>query len=218
MSTTPWDKLAEAGRGRLEEYVEQAERLVGQIWKTLALHGVLGVAFGIALLMWPGIGLTAMIALFGAFSLLAGLASIVGAFDAPTGKARAWLVIQGLLGVAAGVVVVLWPGLSALGLLYAIAALATAIGLAEIGAAFALPLTGSRSLLLLLSGVVSIAFGAIMFVHPGAGALALLALIAAFSIVTGLVGIGYAIELRRVVAQLERRRSGRPTAKPVTQG
>ena len=113
-------------------------------------------------------------------------------------------------------VVFIWPGLSALALLYAIAAWAIAVGVFEIALAFALPFSGGRSLLLVLGGLLSIAFGVIMFAHPGAGAVALLALIAAFALVTGVMQIAFALELRRVVAELERRVRPHATAKPVT--
>ena len=131
-------------------------------------------------------------------------------------RQRIWLAIQGLFGVAIGVAVFVWPSLSALGLLYAIAVWAVVMGIFEIGLAFELPLSGRRALLLGLSGLLSIAFGLIMVVEPGAGAVALLALIAAFALVSGIMQITYAIELRQVVGELEHRLRSRATAKPVT--
>jgi uncharacterized membrane protein HdeD (DUF308 family) len=116
--------------------------------------------FAVVILIWPRIGLTALIALFGAFALLSGFATIGGAFSVPMpGNRRAWLLFEGLLGIAVGVVVVIWPGLSALGLLYAIGAWAIAIGIFEIALTFYVPISGRRSLLLGLSGLLSIAFG-----------------------------------------------------------
>jgi len=126
--------------------------------------------------------------------------------------------VDGLLGIAVGVVVFVWPDLSALGLLYAVAAWAIAMGIFEIALPFALPLSGRRSLLTILGGLLSIAFGVIMFAHPGAGAVALLALIAAFALVTGVMQIAFALELRRVAGEPERRIRPHATAKPVTQG
>ena len=73
-------------------------------------------------------------------------------------------------------------------------------------------------MLLVLGGLLSIAFGVIMFGHPGAGAVALLALIAAFALVTGVTQITFALELRRIAAELEHRVRPHATAKPVTQG
>ena len=202
-----------------EAHIEEGERRLARMWRTMALRGVVAIAFSAVVVIWPKIGLTALIALFGAFALVSGLTTIAGAFSAPLpGKQRAWLVIEGLLGVAVGVVVFIWPNLSALGLLYAIAAWAIAVGILEIALSFELPISGRRSLLLGLSGLLSIAFGVIMFVKPGAGAIALLALIAAFALVTGVMQIVFAFELRRVVGELERPFQPSTTPKPVTHG
>ena len=182
----------------------------------MALRGVVAIAFALLILIWPGIGLTTLIALFGAFALVSGLATIVGAFAAPIrNRQRAWLSIEGLLGIGVGVVVFLWPSLSALGLLYAVAAWAIAAGILEVALSFNLPISGGRSLLLGLSGLLSIAFGAIMFAKPGAGAIALLALIAAFALVSGVMQISYAFELRRIVGKVEKR--VHLATRPVTQ-
>jgi uncharacterized membrane protein HdeD (DUF308 family) len=112
--------------------------------------------------------------------------------------------------------VFVWPDLSALGLLYAIAAWAIAVGIIEMSLAFALPLSGGRSLLLALGGILSVTFGVVMFAHPGAGAVALLALIAAFALVTGAMQIAFALELKRGVAELDHRVRPRATATPIT--
>jgi uncharacterized membrane protein HdeD (DUF308 family) len=201
----------------LEAHLHEAERTLGHIWKATALRGAVAIAFALVIVVWPSIGLTALIALFGAFALVSGVATIAGAFSLPIrGGQRAWLVFDGLLGVAVGVVVFIWPSLSALGLLYAIAAWAVALGVVEVALAFNLPITGRRSLLLGLGGLLSIAFGVIMFAKPGAGAIALLALIAAFALVSGVMQIAFALELRRVAGELEHRIRPRATAKPVT--
>jgi len=199
--------------------VQEGEQALAHIWKTTALRGVLAIAFAVVILIWPNIGLTALIALFGAYALVSGVTTIAGVVSAPVrGDRRAWLVFEGLLSITVGVVVFVWPDLSALGLLYAIAAWAIALGIIEMSLAFALPLSGGRSLLLALGGVLSVAFGVVMFAHPGAGAVALLALIAAFALVTGAIQIAFALELRAGVAELEHRVRPRATANPVTHG
>src|SRR4029453_14140696 len=101
----------------------------------------------VVILIWPNIGLTALIALFGAYALVSGITTIAGAMSVPVrGDRRAWLVFEGLLSIAVGVVVFVWPDLSALGLLYAIAAWAIDLGIVEMSAAFALPHTGGTEL------------------------------------------------------------------------
>ena len=202
----------------LEAQLQDGEQLLANIWKAAAVRGVLAIAFAVVILVWPNIGLTALLALFGAFALLSGLSTIVGAFRLPVhGGRRAWLVVDGLLGVAVGVVVFVWPHLSALGLLYAVGAWAIALGIFELSLAFALPLGGSRALLVVLGGLLSIAFGVIMFAHPGAGAVALLALIAAFAMVTGIMQIAFAVELRRVAVDVRSRLQPRAAVEPLTQ-
>jgi uncharacterized membrane protein HdeD (DUF308 family) len=201
----------------LETQLTAGERSLARIWKVTALRGVLAIAFAVVILIWPSIGVSVLIALFGAFALVSGVGTIVGAGRLPMERRqRIWLVLEGLLGIAVGVVVFVWPDLSALGLLYAIAAWAVAIGIFEIALAVQLPLSGRRALLLGLSGLLSIAFGVIMFAEPGAGAVALLALIAAFALVSGVLQITLAIELRRIVRELEPRLRPHATAKPLT--
>jgi len=200
----------------LETHLQNGEKQLGHIWKVTAVRGVIAIAFAVAILVWPNIGLSVLIALFGAFALVSGIATIVGAFNVPvTGNQKVGLVLQGLLGITVGVVVFVWPALSALGLLYAIAAWAIAIGLMEIPLAFVMPMRGGRSLLLALSGLLSIAFGVIMFAHPGAGAIALLALVAALLLMSGFTQIALALELRGFVGDIKKPFTARSTNRPL---
>jgi uncharacterized membrane protein HdeD (DUF308 family) len=190
----------------LEAQLEEGEQILARIWKVTALRGILAIAFAVVILVWPNIGLTALIALFGAFALVSGLTTAVGAFSVEMrGADRAWLLIDGLLGIAVGVIVFVWPELSALGLLYAVAAWAIVTGILQMTVAFAVPLSGSRRLLILLGGLFSVAFGVVMFGHPGAGAVALLALIGAFAFVSGVMQIALAVELRSLAAKVNLR-------------
>jgi uncharacterized membrane protein HdeD (DUF308 family) len=202
----------------LESHVQEGEQLLARIWKVVAFRGVLAVAFAVVVLIWPGIGLTAMVALFGAFALVSGVATAIEAVRLPLERGeRGWLLFEALLGIVVGVIVFVWPSLSALGLLYAIGAWAIAAGMLQVGLAFLFPFGGARSLLLGLGGLVSVAFGVIMFARPGDGAIALLALVAAFAMVTGVMQIAYAIELRRIAADVKRA-APRVTTRPVTHG
>jgi uncharacterized membrane protein HdeD (DUF308 family) len=194
--------------------LEEGERLVARIWRLLALRGAVAIAFAFVLLVWPDIGLSAMTAVVGGFALASGFVSGWAAFTLP-GAARAdriWLAASSLVGIAIGVGVLVWPDLSAKALLYAIAIWAIVTGVTELVAAFVLPLTGARTVLVALSGVVMAAFGVVMFVEPGDGAIALLALVASFALVRGTFDIALAIELRHVVGELKERL--RPPARP----
>jgi len=202
----------------IDTYLHEGERRLAYLWKIAAARGALAIAFAVVILIWPGIGLGTLIALFGTFALITGASTFGNAFRLPLRRSeRVWLALEGLIGVVVGVVVFVWPGLSALALLYAIAAWAIVTGVYGIVLAFAWRI-GRRGALFVLGGLFSVAFGVIMFTHPGAGAIALLALIAAFLLVTGVMQIAFALDVRHVTVELKRKLRPRATAKPVAQG
>jgi uncharacterized membrane protein HdeD (DUF308 family) len=98
---------------------------------------------------------------------------------------RGWLILSSLAGIVVGVVALLWTGMSALALVYVIGAYAITLGIISLGGAFWLPLPNDGRLVLSLIGLASILVGIAMIAEPGAGALALLALIAAFALTNG---------------------------------
>jgi len=153
----------------------------------IGINGALSVAFGVMILAWPSISLYALTILFGAYALASGTVQLVQAATVKEG--RGWMVFSGLLGVAVGIAVLVWPSISALSLLYVIGAYAIATGIMVVGGAFWLP----------VSGMVAILFGIVMFAKPGDGALVLLGLIAAFSLVTGISQLVLAIGGQRIV-------------------
>jgi uncharacterized membrane protein HdeD (DUF308 family) len=164
----------------------------------LGLNGALAIAVAVVIIAWPGISLDALTILFGAYSLATGVITLMAAFNSPKNE-RAWLVVSGLLGIAVGVVVFVWPGISQLALLYVIGVYAIALGIITILGAFWLPVDGSDTALLLVSGLISIAFGIVMFADTGDGALVLLALIAAFALIVGITELVVAIGGKRLV-------------------
>jgi uncharacterized membrane protein HdeD (DUF308 family) len=182
----------------MTQFQKDTETLTKSVSTWIGLRGAMALIFGIVLLAYPGISLAALVLTFGAVAFVDGIAVIVTAFAGRQVSSRGWMIFHGILSVATGVVVWVWPDLSALALLYVIGAWATLVGVLQIASAFELVLDGGDRVLLVLSGLVSIAFGAIMWIHPGAGALALLTLIAAFAVVTGttLLVAGYQIRRR----------------------
>jgi uncharacterized membrane protein HdeD (DUF308 family) len=165
----------------------------------LGINGVVSIAFAAVILIWPDISLYTLVLLFGAFSLANGIVMLGTAITGRVKEGRGWLVLSGLAGIAVGVLVFLWTGMSALALLYVIGAYAIVLGIIAAGGAFWLPLPGGDRALVLLQGLVSILFGVVMFAKPGDGALVLLALIAAFALVRGISELVLAIGGRRLV-------------------
>jgi uncharacterized membrane protein HdeD (DUF308 family) len=173
--------------------MESPSDRISELWKmqvtkmrwALGVRGALSIALGVLILVWPGISLVALTILVGAYALASGVTDLGYAFTAEAKGRRGWFVFSGLLGIAFGVMVLAWPSISSLALLYVIGGYAIAIGILAIGASFQLPLDGRDSALMILGGLVAILFGIVMFARPGAGALATLALIATFALVTG---------------------------------
>src|SRR5258708_4045905 len=106
----------------------------------LGLNGVLSVALGVVVLAWPGISLYAFTLLFGAYSLATGVVGLGAALSGSAKGERGWLVLSSLLGIAVGVMVLVWTNISALALLYVIGAYAVSLGIIAIGGALFPPL------------------------------------------------------------------------------
>jgi len=165
----------------------------------LGLNGLLSIALGVVILVWPGISLFALTIVFGAYALASGVVGLFYAFTAEADGERGWLILSGLLGIAVGIVVLVWPSISALALLYVIGAYAVALGIIAVVGAFWLPIDGGDTALMILSCLVSILFGIVIFARPGDGALVTLTLIAAFALVTGITELVVAIGGKRLV-------------------
>jgi len=167
-------------------------------WWVLALRGLAAVLFGLMAFLWPGITLTALVLLFGAFALLDGTLAIVSAVTGSEAGARWWaLLVEGIVGILAAVATAFWPDITALALVYLIAAWAMITGVMEVVAAIRLRQEIEGEWLLALSGIASVVFGLYAAIFPGAGALALVWVIGAYALVWGVVLIALAFRLRR---------------------
>jgi uncharacterized membrane protein HdeD (DUF308 family) len=178
---------------------KMADTQLAKMRWALGLNGLLSIALGVVILVWPGISLFALTIVFGAYALASGVVGLFYAFTAEADGERGWLILSGLLGIAVGIVVLVWPSISALALLYVIGAYAVALGIIAVVGAFWLPIDGGDTALMILSGLVSILFGIVIFARPGDGALVTLALIAAFALVAGITELVVAIGGKRLV-------------------
>jgi uncharacterized membrane protein HdeD (DUF308 family) len=157
-------------------------------WWSLVIRGLVAILVGIIAFAWPGITLEALVLLFGAYALIDGVLSIVGAWRASRAHDR-WgmLILEGVTGIVTAAVTVLWPGITALALVLVIAAWALVTGVFEIAAAIRLRKLIAGEWLLALSGIASILFGILAIVLPLAGALAIAFAVGIYSIVFGVL-------------------------------
>ncbi len=167
-------------------------------WWALALRGLAAILFGVLAFIWPGITLTALILLFGAYMLVDGVFAIVAAVRAAGDDARWWLLlVEGILGVLAGIVAFVLPGLTALALLYFVAAWALVTGVLEIIGAVRLRKEIEGEWVLALSGALSVLFGVLLVMIPApAGLLSLVWLVGTYAVAFGVLLVVLALRVR----------------------
>ena len=166
-------------------------------WWSLVIRGLLGILVGILTFMWPNITLTMLVFLFAAYALVDGVVDLAGAFRAVAAGER-WgaLLLEGIIGIAAAVITVLWPAITALGLVIVIGAWAMVTGVLEIAAAIRLRRHIRGEVLLLLGGIASLVFGLLLIARPLAGALVISLWFGAYAFVFGVILVALGLRLR----------------------
>jgi len=148
---------------------------------------VAAILFGILSFAWPGLTLTVLVLLFGAYAFIDGAVALMTAFQVRVGGKPMWsFALLGAVGIAAGVVSFTRPGITAIALLALIATWAILTGIIEIVAAFRFRKLIPNEWLLGLAGLLSVVFGVLMVLQPRAGALTVVWLIAWDAILIGL--------------------------------
>jgi len=171
-------------------------------WWALAVRGVLAVIFGVLAFLWPGLTLTALVLIFGAYAIADGIFSIVTAVAKSDPATGDWvLLLEGILGIIAGFIILLWPGMTAAFFLYLIALWAISSGAFQIAAALRLRKELTGEWLMVLGGIATVVFGVLMLLFPRAGALAVVWCIATYALVFGALLLSLAIRLRTAIRE-----------------
>jgi uncharacterized membrane protein HdeD (DUF308 family) len=170
---------------------------LGKNWGWIALRGAAAVIFGVLAFAWPGKTVLVLVLFFGAYALVEGIFALIAAFKVrDRGKPMWTFVAIGILGIAAGILTFLWPGITVLTLIVFIAVWAFFMGIFQIVAAVRLRKEIEHEWLLGLSGVLSVIFGVVMMARPVEGLFAVVWVIAAYSIVFGILLIVLAFRLK----------------------
>lgn len=175
---------------------KEAEALLTPSWSSLLFRGIASLIFGIAALGWPGITLGALTLLFGAYAFADGVIALIVAIQRGPRPHRWLLVLDGILGIGAGIATLLWPGLTLLMLILLMGARFTVMGALEIGAAIAMRHELKSPWLYGLAGVASIILGLLTFLMPGLSALVLVTMLGVYGLVFGVALIVQAIRAR----------------------
>jgi uncharacterized membrane protein HdeD (DUF308 family) len=166
-------------------------------WWVLALRGVAGILFGIGAFVWPGATLAALILVFGAYVFVDGIFALIAGIGMRRQLSLWWLVVlEGVAGIILGVLTFRSPDTTALVLLTFIAAWSIVTGIFEIATAVRLRKMIANEWLLILSGIVSIIFGALLIAQPGAGAISIVWLLGAYALLFGILTLMLALRVR----------------------
>jgi uncharacterized membrane protein HdeD (DUF308 family) len=165
-------------------------------WWIFLLRGLLAIAFALIAFIWPAAAGLALVILFGAWAFVDGIFALGSAIFGKNVQHRWLLVLEGIVGVVAGLVVWFWPGLAAFTLLLFIAWWAIITGILEIFYAIQLRKTITNEWLYILAGLASVIFGGLIIWHPWAGAFAVIWIIAAYAAIFGILLIGFSMRLR----------------------
>ncbi len=178
--------------------MEAGDDMATSPWWAFVVRGIAAVLFGVLTWIVPGAALLSLVFLFGAYALVEGVINIAGAVRRTTARPQPrWvLLLEGIVSVIAGVIAFIIPGITALSLLYLIAAWSLVTGVLEIATAIRLRREIKGEWLMALSGVLSIVFGVLLMIFPGPGALAVVFWIGAYAVVFGAMLIALGIRLR----------------------
>jgi uncharacterized membrane protein HdeD (DUF308 family) len=178
--------------------LERVPPMAGSWW-AFVLRGALAILFGLAVILFPEIGLVTLVALFAVWMIADGAGAIVEAWNR-RGTQNAWLGVgEGLLGIAVGILAIAWPRISALVLLLLVAAWAISTGILEIYAAVRFRERINGELWLGLAGLLSIGFGVLLILEPSVGLLSVLWLVGIYAIAFGaaMLLLGWRLRGRR---------------------
>jgi uncharacterized membrane protein HdeD (DUF308 family) len=188
--------MAEASLGSRPPGYQLMIDVLAKNWWAIGIRGALGILFGLIALFLPGATMLSLVLVFAAYAFLDGVLGIVSAVRAARQNERwGYLVLEGLVDIAAAAVAVLWPGITVVAFVFVIAFWAIVTGVLELMAAFRLDFIDGRGWLV-FGGIVSILYGALLIAAPMIGAVVLTWWLGAYALVFGVCLVVLAFRLR----------------------
>lgn len=172
-------------------------------WPLVLTRGILGVLFGVLALVWPGITVLALAFLFGIYVLIDAVGAIMHAFRPGDGAHRIAYALLGVLGLIAGVLTLVWPGVTVLVLATLVGAWAVVTGIMEIVAAIRLRKQITGEAFLVVAGALSVVAGVLVLFHPIAGAFGVALLIGIYAVIYGVTLVVLSFRLRSLAKSAE---------------
>ena len=171
---------------------------------SLLWRGLLAVAVGIVSVAWPNVTVGAFVILFAVFAFIAAATDTMRAFSSDKAGPVAGYLLLALLSAAAGVVALVWPGITALALVIWIGAWALVTGIVEAALAFRQGEKAGERAGWLLTGLVSIALAVVLFIRPDIGAASLATVFGLFAIIYGTSAVVLSVRARKAKSDARR--------------
>jgi uncharacterized membrane protein HdeD (DUF308 family) len=165
---------------------------------SLLWRGLLAIAVGIVSVAWPGITVGAFVVLFAIYAFIAAGMDALRAFSSDRPGPVAGYLLLSVLSLGAGVVALVWPGITALVLVVWVGVWAAATGVVEVALAFRHGAMAGERVLWALTGLVSIALALVLFIRPDIGAVSLASVFGLFSVFYGVSALVLSFQARKV--------------------
>ena len=172
--------------------IDALRNIVARHWWVLLVRGLISILFGVAALALPGITLASLVLVYGAYCFVDGVLALLGGYSTKFWQS----LLVGLISIGAGLATFFYPGVTALVLLYLIATWAIVRGVLEIMVAIEFRKVIEREWMLVLAGLASIAFGILVVLHPGAGALSILWIMGSYALAFGILLVVASFKLK----------------------
>jgi uncharacterized membrane protein HdeD (DUF308 family) len=170
----------------------------------LLWRGLLAIVIGVVSVAWPDITVGAIVLLFAVYAFIAAVTDGMRAFSSDSAGPVFGYLLLAVLSVVAGVIALVWPGITALVLTIWVAAWALITGIVEVALTFRLGASAGERAMWVLSGLVSIVLGIVLFIRPDIGALSLATVFGLFSIFYGVSAVVLSLQARRISGSAHR--------------
>jgi uncharacterized membrane protein HdeD (DUF308 family) len=167
-------------------------------WKWMTARGIISIIFGIIIVIYPFDAATVLAYFFGAYVFADGIFALVSIITSGTARKHFWLLLfEGIAGIAAGIITFLLPEITLFGLIILISIWAVVTGISEIVIAVKLRKIIDDEYLMIISGILSIVFGILVFLRPLAGIIVTVYLFGVYSIMFGLLFVFFGLTMRK---------------------
>jgi uncharacterized membrane protein HdeD (DUF308 family) len=179
-------------------------------WWVLVLQGILGIVFGILVIVFPGIALITLAYVFAAWAIVTGASHLVQGWRVAEHRGRSWpFAVMGVLGIVAGFLAALIPGITVLGLILLLGAWLVTQGAMEVYTAWRIRREVTGEWIIAAIGILRVVAGLIVLAMPVVGALLTVTLMAVGAILGGIAALSLGFRLRRLADHAGGRPAGR---------